>query len=91
MKCRECGHRYPAADERGPGGSNSPGQYNTASLLAALTGVVLHFLGVSGGLQIALLVAAAFFLYSLCHCGYWAPGSDCPECKHKNWIWPWNF
>lgn len=82
----------------GPGGTASPGQYSAVAVGLVLLSCFGLFFGETASLVFVFTmpVAALVLLMGLCGCGYQKQatayqGSTCPQCGHKNWIWPWNF
>lgn len=100
MICESCGHRYEAnLAATYPGGFEAPGTFFYMSLVLAVGTMLLFIFRVPYipwfGVIITLITLFNVYLsWSACHgaSGFSATGGEtCPECHHRNRIYPWSF
>jgi hypothetical protein len=100
MICKRCRHRYDAnLAATYPGGFEAPGTFFYLSLILALATFLLWIFRVAylpwfGAIITGFITIQIWFAWSACHgaCGFSETGGEtCPECQHKNRIYPWSF
>lgn len=102
MKCKQCGHRYPANQFASwPGGWDPPGCFFYIGAVLVLATVVLFQLDFRFwrwvGLALSLTFAYQTYVAWICcrsHGNFGAKddtGGTCPGCKHQNKVRPWSF
>jgi len=96
VRCEKCDAKWSLVCTLGPGGDASPGQYFVIVIVLICLALISYFFWYALFSLAMAIVATILLIMCLCGCGFREPhtgykGCECPQCGHKNFIYPWHF